>query len=72
MIFAKVPIATLSKLNFSELNQAAPSTCRRTLDGKYAIVSWQTTKPKDIGIVTQKTEEQMTTEVKKAAWTNVT
>lgn len=46
--FAIVPIEALDALDFSLLRQDGPDTCRRSIDGLLAVVSWVGERPDGI------------------------
>jgi len=46
--FCIVPIAYLSTLDFSTVRQTSPATCRTSVDGTQAVVSWEGEPPAGI------------------------
>jgi len=67
--FAIVPASSLINLDFTLLRQDNPISCRRSIDGTFAIVSWYGERP--AGIQGEGYPlDQIHEEIQKPEWTD--
>jgi len=64
-----VPIAYLSTLDFSTVRQTSPATCRTSVDGTQAVISWDGEPPAGIEWPTSDLEG-IRAEMQRSEWTD--
>jgi hypothetical protein len=67
--FCIVPIAYLSTLDFSTVRQTSPATCRTSVDGTQAVISWDGEPPAGIEWPVF-TLDEIRVEMQRSEWTD--
>jgi hypothetical protein len=67
--FCIVPVSYIETLDFSTVRQTSPATCRTSLDGSKAVISWEGAAPDGIEWPTL-TLEDVRSEMQRSEWTD--
>lgn len=70
--YAIIHATALNGLDFSEFRQDSADTCRRSVDGSMAIVSWFGSMPTGLEPISTYSADEMTDVISGAVWTPLT
>ena len=71
-----IPAASITEVNFAEVMETAPGTCRYSVDGTQTFVKYEGVQPPSIAAISEKSQEysheEILTILATPAWTSNT